>query len=339
MQAPDFWMRPRPGVAARLLQPFAALYGALARRRLAGPATRAGAPVICLGNFTLGGAGKTPAALALGARLAARGERVAFLSRGYRGALSGLEPVRVDPERHDAAAVGDEPLLLARLAPTFICADRLAGARAAIAAGASVVVMDDGLQNPALAKDLSILVVDSGVGFGNGLTLPAGPLRAPLAAQWPLVDAVLAIGEGAAGAAILAEAAARGLPTLSARMTPDPAAVAALRGAPLLAFAGIARPQKFFDTLAAAGLEIGATATFPDHHAYALGEIESLARRAAQEGLRLVTSEKDLMRLSPAARAAGAAAGLTALPATLDFFAGDLDALLARALASGAAGG
>lgn len=337
MRAPEFWTLPAPNALAQLLRPLAALYGAAAARRLAAPATRVGAPVLCLGNFTLGGAGKTPAALAFAARLIAAGARPVFLSRGYRGALSGATPVRVDPARHTAAEVGDEPLLLARLAPTIVCADRVAGARAAVAAGAGVIVMDDGLQNPSLAKDLSILVVDGGVGFGNGLTIPAGPLRAPLAAQWGLAQAALVIGDGAPGEAVAREAGRRGLPALRARMTPDPVVVAALRRTKLLAFAGIARPEKFFDTLRAEGLEIDAAATFPDHHPYVVDEIASLARRAGEEGARLVTTEKDLARLTPAARQAGAAAGLIALPAALRFEAGDPDALLARL--SGVAGG
>ncbi len=330
MRAPDFWTRP-PGALARLLAPAAALYGALAARRLAQPPARAGAPVICLGNFTLGGAGKTPAALLVVARLQAMGARPAFLSRGYRGALSGPAPLRVT-DRHTAAEVGDEPLLLARLAPTWIGVDRRAAAVAAVAAGADVLVLDDGLQNPALAKDLSIAVFDAGVGVGNGYCLPAGPLRAPLAAQWKLAQAALVIGEGAPGEWVAGEARARGLAVLRAQMVPDPGVVAQLRGRPLLAFAGIGRPQKFFDTLTAEGLDLDSTAAFPDHHAYVAGEIASLARRANADGLRLVTTQKDLARLGPEARAEGAAAGLIALPATLTLREGDLDAPLARAL-------
>lgn len=333
MQAPDFWARP-PGALARLLTPFAALYGALAARRLAAPGTRAGAPVICLGNFTLGGAGKTPAALMVASRLAAMGATPAFLSRGYRGALSGPTPLRVGPG-HTAAEVGDEPLLLARQAPTFICVDRPAAAAAAVAAGADALVLDDGLQNPALAKDLSIAVFDAGVGVGNGLCLPAGPLRAPLAAQWGLAQAALIIGEGEPGEDVAAAARARGLAVLRARVAPAPEIVAQLRARRLLAFAGIGRPQKFFDTLTGEGLEVEATATFPDHHAYVPGEIASLARRANAEGLRLVTTEKDLARLTPEARAEGAAAGLVALPATLTLREGDLDDLLAGAVRRG----
>lgn len=333
MRAPDFWNAAPVSLLARALAPLGALYGALAARKLAGPSERAPVPVVCLGNFTLGGAGKTPAALAVAERLIARGERPVFLSRGYRGALSGPTPATVDPTRHSAADVGDEPLLLARLAPTVICADRIAGARAAVAAGASVVVMDDGLQNPALAKDLSIAVVDGGVGLGSGYCPPAGPLRAPMAAQWGLADAVLIVGPGEAGAQVAREAQARGKPVLLAEMTPDAAVVAQLQGKPLLAFAGIGRPKKFFDTLRAAGLDVDSEATFPDHHPYVDAEIASLARRANEEGLRLVTTEKDMARLSPAARQAGAEAGLRALPARLALDEAALDALLARALA------
>lgn len=341
MRAPDFWSRP-PGLAARALAPLAAIFGAVAARRLARAGERAPVPVICLGNFTLGGAGKTPAALLTAERLAALGARPAFLSRGYRGALSGPTPLRVDPDRHTAAEVGDEPLLLARCAPTIVCADRPAGARAAVAAGANVIVMDDGLQNPALVKDLAFAVVDGATGIGSGLCPPAGPLRAPMPAQWPLAQALLVVGPGAPGEALALEAARRGLPTLLGRIALDRDVVASLAGDKLLAFAGIGRPEKFFRSLAEAGLEARETVAYADHRPYAAAEIATLAQRAAAQGLRLVTTEKDFVRLDAAARAAGALAGLTAIPARLDLVSGDLDALLTAALAaraSGAAGG
>lgn len=318
MQAPAFWNAARPTKAARLLSPLGWAYGAIAARRLRKQGERVRPRVICLGNFTLGGAGKTPAALALGERLVAQGERLVFLSRGYRGALSGDAPVAVDPSIHTAAQVGDEPLLLARLAPTLICADRLAGARAAEAMGASVIIMDDGLQNPALEKDWRIAVVDGPVGVGNGLCVPAGPLRAPMAAQWSLIDEMLVIGDGAPGDALALEAERRGKSVLRGRFAPDPGVVAQLAGHSLLAFAGIGRPDKFFDTLQGAGLDLDTRAVYPDHHAYKLPEIRSLARIANNETLRLVTTEKDLVRLSPEMRQAGAEAGLIALPVRLE---------------------
>jgi tetraacyldisaccharide 4'-kinase len=317
MRAPAFWNAPRPTLAARLLSPLGALYGAVAAARMRGEGARVGARIVCVGNFTLGGAGKTPAALALAEDLIARGERVAFLSRGYGGSLSGATPVEVDPARHSAREVGDEPLLLARRAPTVICADRLEGARMARRRGASVIVMDDGLQNPALAKDEAVAVVDGAVGLGNGLVFPAGPLRAAMAAQWPLVKRVLIVGPGAAGEAVAREAAARGKGVARARLVADPEAVAALTGRRLLAFAGIGRPEKFFETLRAAGLEVVATRAFPDHHPFLEDDLAALRGAAAARGLTLVTTEKDLARLDPSRRE-----GIVALPARLIIEAG-----------------
>jgi tetraacyldisaccharide 4'-kinase len=319
MRAPAFWNAPEARWPALALAPIAALYGALTARRLKRSGARVEVRIVCVGNFTAGGAGKTPAALGLAELLKEEGERVVFLSRGYGGALSGPKPVTVDLSLHDARAVGDEPLLLARSAPTVICADRLAGAKAAMGLGASVVVMDDGLQNPALVKDRVIAVVDGGVGLGNGFCIPAGPLRAPMAAQWPLVHEVWIVGPGAAGEAVAQEAARRGKSVRRARLIPDPNTVAELAGAPLLAFAGIGRPEKFFETLREAGLDVAAEACFPDHHAYVEAEIASLVRRAEEDGLRLVTTQKDMARLSAAALRIGADAGLTALPARLTF--------------------
>ena len=178
MIAPRFWARERPGLAARALAPLGALYGLATARRMARPGTRVDAPVICVGNYVVGGAGKTPTAIAVARLLQNAGERVAFLSRGYGGAPRAA-PTRVDPHLHGALAVGDEPLLLARVAPCWVGADRVAAAREAIADGASVLVLDDGLQNPALVKDYAIAVIDGEAGFGNGLCFPAGPLRAP----------------------------------------------------------------------------------------------------------------------------------------------------------------
>src|SRR5271170_5688472 len=189
MREPAFWWQPGSGA---LLSPLGGIYGIVAALRMQSKGRRAGVPVICLGNFTVGGAGKTPAALAVGRLLLAAHERPFFLSRGYGGRLAG--PVRVDPAVHTAAAVGDEPLLLARLAPTIVARDRLAGAEAARRAGAGVIVMDDGFQNPALTKDLAILLVDGRRGIGNGRVIPAGPLRAPLETQISEADALVVVG-------------------------------------------------------------------------------------------------------------------------------------------------
>lgn len=312
MRPPAFW-RSR-GPLATLLRPSAALYGAVAAWRMEREGERAALPVICVGNFTVGGAGKTPTALRLAALLAAMGERPAFLTRGYGGSSPG--PLRVDPARHRAAEVGDEPLLLARAAPTIVGRDRPAGARLAVETGAGVLVMDDGLQNPSLAKDLSFAVVDAATGVGNGLPLPAGPLRAPLDAQWPRIDAVVLVGDGAAGEALAREAARRGKPVLRARLTPGPEA-AALRGRPVLAFAGIGRPEKFFETLEALGATVGCRRAFPDHHPYTVAEVNGLVAEAVAEGLTPVTTEKDYVRIEGLGGARAAA--IVALPIHLSF--------------------
>jgi tetraacyldisaccharide 4'-kinase len=293
MREPAFW-RSR-GLLPTLLRPSAALYNAVAGWRMGRQGERAAVPVVCVGNFTVGGAGKTPAALTVAALLAAAGERPAFLTRGYGGSLPG--PLRVDPERHGAAEVGDEPLLLARAAPTIVSRDRPAGGRLAVEIGAGVLVMDDGLQNPSLVKDLSFAVVDGATGIGNGLPLPAGPLRAPLDAQWPRVDAVILVGDGEAGEALAREAERRGKPVLRARIAPDPVAVAGLEGRRVLAFAGIGRPPKFFETLEACGATVERRHAFPDHHPYTAAEVNGLVAQAAAEGLTPVTTEKDRVRI------------------------------------------
>lgn len=331
MRPPAFWSRP-PGLAAGLLRPAAALYGGVAGRRMAEPGARAPVPVICVGNFTTGGTGKTPAALALVERLRALGRRPGCLTRGYGGRLPG--PVRVDPGRHTAADIGDEALLLARAAPTVVARDRVAGAALCAAEGADVIVMDDGLQNPSLAKDLAFALVDAEAGLGNGLCLPAGPLRAPMAAQWPRVDAVVVVGEGRGAEAPAAEAGRRGLPVLGAALRPEPETCARLAGQGILAFAGIGRPEKFFATLAACGADPVRRRAFPDHHPYGIAEIAALVAEAREAGLLPVTTEKDLARIGgmPEAR------GILALPARLVFEdAVALDGLLRRALAGGEA--
>ena len=200
VRAPRFWVKPRPTLLARLLQPIGFAYGRTTARRMREQGERAGAPTICVGNFVAGGAGKTPAALALARMLIGDGRRVAFLSRGYGGAER-VEPLLVDPNAHNAAIVGDEPLLLARIAPCWVGTDRVRSARRAIEAGANALILDDGLQNPALVKDLAFAVVDGETGFGNGLCVPAGPLRAPVAAQLPFVRALIVLGGDEAAAA------------------------------------------------------------------------------------------------------------------------------------------
>ncbi|MGY2052486.1 tetraacyldisaccharide 4'-kinase [Methylobacterium sp. JK268] len=322
MRAPGFWWRADPSWQARLLAPIGRLYGGQVARRMRRPGTRAPLPVLCVGNLTLGGAGKTPTALALAELLRAGGRRPAFLSRGYGGRLPG--PVQVEPGRHEAADVGDEPLLLAAAAPTVVSRDRVAGAALCAAAGADVIVMDDGLQNPSLRKDWSIAVFDAGVGVGNGLPFPAGPLRAPLDAQWPFVDAVLTIGDGPEVPLL----ASLDRPAFRGRLAPDPQAASALAGRPVLAFAGIGRPEKFFATLREVGADLRATRGFPDHHPYAAGDLAALLREAARDGLTLVTTEKDRVRLPPGAPVAVLPVRLVLADGLGDALAGQLAGVL-----------
>lgn len=313
MKAPAFWARP-PGVRAWLLSPVAARVGAITAARMAELGEDAGLPVFCVGNFVAGGAGKTPTAIWLARRLSAAGERPWIVSRGYGGVLGG--PVAVDLDRHQATDVGDEPLLQARAAPTIVARDRVAGAKAAKEAGASVVVLDDGLQNPSLAKTFTLAVVDGGFGVGNGRCLPAGPLRAPLDAQIGHVDAVLTIGAGAAGEAVAGAAGKAAKPTFSARLAPNPTVVAALAGRRLAAVAGLGRPQKFVDTLTEAGADVVRLHALADHAAPTAREAATILAGAARDGLAIVTTEKDAVKWRVAAPDLLAAA--TVLPITLE---------------------
>ena len=314
MREPAFWWR-EAGLAAGLLAPLAAVYGAVASARLARRGARAAAPVICIGNLTIGGAGKTPLALTLARLLKAAGDAPMLLSRGYGGRLPG--PLRVDPARHRAADVGDEPILLAGIAPTFVARDRVKGAEAAVAAGASVIVTDDGFQNPSLQKNFSVLVVDGRRGIGNGRVVPAGPLRAPLTAQLARADALVVVGASNGGACVTAAARGCGVAVFHASLVPDAVVAAALAGTRVIAFAGIGDPEKLFATLTGAGVALAATRSFPDHHRYTGAEARMLCEQADREALMLVTTEKDLVRMQGDARVAALAARARALPVTL----------------------
>ncbi len=294
MRAPAFWWKARPSFMAHLLRPISAIYGAVSGRRMREQGERADLPVICIGNFTAGGAGKTPTALAIAEILDAAGESPAFLSRGYEGQLRG--PVQVQ-SHHTAFDVGDEPILLSGMAPAIVSRQRPAGAKLAYEIGATVVIMDDGLQNPSLKKDCAFAVVDGAVGIGNGLTLPSGPLRAPMEVQWPTIDAVLVIGEGTAGDRIAQMAHGRGKRVFKGRLAPDQALAEALRGKRVLAFAGIGRPDKFFQTLRECGAIIEAAHSFPDHHPYNATDIAGLRQETERKGLLAVTTEKDFVRI------------------------------------------
>jgi tetraacyldisaccharide 4'-kinase len=312
MREPSFWWRDA-GLEAALLAPFACVYGAIAGRRMTGPGARAGVPVLCVGNFTLGGAGKTPTVLMLAKMLAEAGERPFCLSRGYGGGDAG--PKLVDAHNDSAGVVGDEALLLARAAPTIVARDRVAGAAQAREAGASVIVMDDGLQNGSLAKDFTIAVVDARRGLGNGRVFPAGPLRAPLEAQLAHTDALLRIGEDAGAESM--ETGSRALPIFHGRLVPDGSAVKALQGRNVLAFAGIGDPEKFFATLAAAGIAVSERRAFGDHYRFTAAEAASLMTEAERGGLLLVTTEKDRARMTGDPALVALAAKTQVLPVTL----------------------
>jgi len=283
-------------LAEELLSPLSLITTAVTARRMRRTGWACPVPVICVGNATLGGAGKTTVTLDLAARLIARGWQPHILLRGYGGSSRGVH--RVGPD-DSATLVGDEALLHAAIAPTWVGADRARSARAAVAAGAEVVLMDDGLQNPGLRKGLSVLVIDGATGFGNGRVFPAGPLREPVAAAASRCQAAMVIGADATGAQ---EQLPPGLPVLHANLVPGPEA-AALAGRRVLAFAGIAMPGKFFATLAEAGADVVAQRPFADHHRYTRSELDTVLAEADRLNAVPVTTAKDAVRLPPDIRA------------------------------------
>jgi tetraacyldisaccharide 4'-kinase len=297
MREPAFWHRP-PSWTSLLLTPLGALYGVIATRRLTRKGFDAGVPVLCVGNYHVGGAGKTPTVLALTRLLRDLGETPVVLSRGYGGRLRG--PIKVDPERHAAEDVGDEPLMLAQTVAVVVARDRIDGVALARSQGASVILMDDGFQNPAIAKDASLIVIDGDRGLGNGYVFPAGPLRAPLPPQLARTDALIVVGNGTAARAVAAAVVAQGKPVLSAHLRANDTSVASLRGKRVLAFAGIGDPIRFFRTLRASGIDVVRERSFADHHPFSQAEIEALIAEAKRDALRIVTTEKDLARLRKA---------------------------------------
>jgi tetraacyldisaccharide 4'-kinase len=293
VRAPSFWQE--DGLLPRLLSPLSAIMAGVTALRLRREGWYCPVPVICVGNATLGGAGKTTVALDLSRRLVARGWGVHVLLRGYGGSARGLHWV----EPHEAASVvGDEALLHAAVAPTWTCGNRKQGAQALLAACAEVVLMDDGLQNPGVQKRFSLLVVDGTCGFGNGRVFPAGPLREPVTAAARRCQAAVLIGADATGA--LAKLPP-GLPVHRAHLVPGPDA-AALAGRRVLGFAGIAMPDKFFATLEETGADLVARRPFPDHHPYAQAELEALLAEADRLDAMPVTTAKDAVRLPPSVR-------------------------------------
>jgi len=300
-RAPWWWYGGEGSLVPALLEPAALLWrGATWLRWKMSTPHGAELPVLCVGNPTAGGAGKTPLVIELARLLAQRGERPVFLTRGYGGAARG--PLLADRKVHTARDIGDEALLLARHAPTVVARDRRAGARQCSMLDASVILMDDGFQNPTLHKDFSLLVVDCRLGAGNGLVIPAGPLRAPLARQLAAADALILVGQGTAGEAIAARMQRLGKPVLTGRIEPA-GETGWLAARPVHAYAGIAHPEKFFETLRQAGARLAGTTSFPDHHVFTQNDAAQLLAAAQRDGAQLVTTEKDFVRLEGAGSA------------------------------------
>lgn len=299
MKPPAFWQT--DGLLPHLLSPLGALTTRITANRLARPGWHAPIPVICVGNATMGGSGKTTVVLDLAARLTALGRRPHLLTRGYGGRIRTSRAVQPDDPAH---LVGDEPLLLARVAPTWVGPDRATSARLAVEAGADILVMDDGLQNPTLHKDLSFLVIDGESGFGNRHVFPAGPLREPIEAAVARCQAAILIGPDRTGVADQLP-----LSVLRANLVPGPE-IAALVGTSALAMAGIGRPEKFFTMLEQAGVTVARRVPMPDHHRFSDRELEALVAQATQQNLTLVTTPKDAVRLSVPYRTAFRAVGV-----------------------------
>lgn len=289
MHIPDFWYQAN-SLQASLLSPLGAAYAAGGRlRRILTHPVRVEVPVVCVGNLVMGGAGKTPVVQALVSHLRKRGKNPAILLRGYGGCEKG--PLHVDAAHHKASQVGDEALLHANLAPTWIGADRAASAKAAIAAGADILVLDDGFQNPGLYQDLPIVVIDGETGLGNGRVFPTGPLREPKAVGLKRAKALVLIGADKTGVS----ASLKGIPLFRASIVAENGND--IKDRPVIAFAGIGRPQKFFSSLETEGARIVMAFPFPDHHVFTGCEIEALLEQAQDRQALLVTTAKDHVRL------------------------------------------
>ncbi len=300
MQAPRFWYGARPNVVAHALRPISALYAAGTAHKLAiGARAKLGVPVVCVGNLTAGGTGKTPTVIALWEILAGLGANPHILSRGYGGTLT--KTTRVYPARHSAAECGDEPLLLSAFAPVWVGQDRLQSAKLAIAAGADILILDDGFQNASLAYDLSLIVVDAARGFGNGLVIPAGPLREPIATGLARADFVLSIGEAGQQASFSQRHPNLPRPHLTGHLAPLNMGMS-FQDMPVLAFAGIGHPEKFFATLRQMGARILRAEALSDHQPLSDALMTRILRDAQSLGAQPVTTEKDAVRLPDALR-------------------------------------
>lgn len=325
MRAPSFWSKPA-GPFAGFLAVAGTPYHLATRLRFAlGRPKDVGVPVICVGNFTAGGAGKTPTVIAIAKHLISQGHNPIFLSKGYGGSTIG--PVLVDATRHLANQVGDEPLLLCRTGPVIVAKNRLAGARAAIEAGADIIIMDDGLQDPSLKKAVTIAIVDGQTGIGNGQVIPAGPLRARIGFQLSHTDAILLVGTGKAGEQVSAQAKSAAIPCFQATIQPSVDAPQ-ISGKKILAFAGIGRPEKFFQTLRETGAEIVDTISYSDHHVFNDADALHLLECAKKLDAALFTTEKDLVRISNDGAQKELKRLATGLPVELAFVGDGLAALI-----------
>ncbi len=293
-EAPPFWWQ-KPGLAAFFLAPLSWIYSWITGRRMALKSRYVSSvPVLCVGNFVAGGAGKTPTAIAIARGAEKQGHKPGFLSRGYGGRIG--RATIVDLTKHNSHDVGDEPPLLANCYPTVVSPDRTKGAQLLEQQGIDFIIMDDGFQNPSLHKDYSIVVVDSARGVGNGFAMPAGPLRVALGTQLARADAVLVIGQQSGADGVIRAAAKRAKPVYQAFVKIVNSRK--WKGKKVLAFAGIADPEKFFSSLREAGADIVEARSFGDHHPFTKEEADDILFFAKRTGLEIVTTSKDAARLN-----------------------------------------